>query len=141
MESPIDVQQGDKINATGRIQQYEDEWEIIIEEQELVTIEQSWENKTLTLQEIAENPINFINQNLNVTAYVDIIYDEYFQLIDETYQYQCIVEKPYIKNLTLYTGQPINLNAYLTYDNTQMRYLFEFKNENHTIIPITEKKI
>jgi len=141
LESPIDVQQGDKINATGRIQQYEDEWEIIIEEQELVTIEQSWENNTLTLQEIAENPINFLNQNLNVTAYVDIIYDEYFQLIDETYQYQCIVEKPYIKNLTLYTGQPINLNAYLTYDNTQMRYLFEFKNENHTIIPITEKKI
>jgi len=141
LESPIDIQRGDKLNATGRIQQYEDEWEIIIEEQELVTIEQSWENNTLTLQEIAENPINFLNQNLNVTAYVDIIYDEYFQLIDETYQYQCIVEKPYIKNLTLYTGQPINLNAYLTYDNTQMRYLFEFKNENHTIIPITENKI
>ena len=141
LESPIDVQQGDKINATGRIQQYEDEWEIIIEEQELVTIEQSWENNTLTLQEIAENPIKFLNQNLNVTAYVDIIYDEYFQLIDESYQYQCIVEKPYIKNLTLYTGQPINLNAFFTYDNTQMRYLFEFKNENHTIIPITENKI
>lgn len=141
LESPIDIQRSDKLNATGRIQQYEDEWEIIIEEQELVTIEQSWENNTLTLQEIAENPINFLNQNLNVTAYVDIIYDEYFQLIDETYQYQCIVEKPYIKNLTLYTGQPINLNAYLTYDNTQMRYLFEFKNENQTIIPVTEKKI
>jgi len=140
LESSIDIQKGDRLNATGLVQQYKDEWELIIEKQELVTIEQSWENNTLTLQEIAEKPINYLNQNLNVTGYIDIIYDEYFQLIDDTYQHQCIVEKPYIKNLTLHTGQHINLNAYFTYDNNQMRYLFKFTNENHTIIPIMENK-
>jgi hypothetical protein len=138
LESPIEISNGDIIKATGLVQQYQDEWELIIDTPEHITIERIWENNTLDLSEIAKQPSNYLYQNLNVTGFIDIIYDEYFQFIDETHQYQCIVEKPFIKNLTIYTGQHIYLNAYFSYDETQMRYIFEFRDENHTIIPYKE---
>jgi hypothetical protein len=138
LESPIEVSEGDIVKATGLVQQYQDDWELIIDTPDLISIEQQWEDKPLQLYEIAQTPSKYIKQNLNVTGYVDIIYDDYFQFIDNTHNYHCIVEKPYLKNLSLYTGQHIYLNAFFTYDETQMRYLFEFKNANHTIIPIEE---
>jgi len=137
-EEPIQTQKGDILQATGTIQQYNDDWELIVDKPEHLIILQTWTNNTLTLGDIATNPLYYLNQNVNITAYVDLIYDDYFHLIDTQQTYHCIAKKPYIQNFTLYPGQQVYLHAYFTYDEQHTRYLFEFTEYYHTIRLIEE---
>ncbi|RLF59341.1 MAG: hypothetical protein DRN27_02935 [Thermoplasmata archaeon] len=140
MENPVNIQKGDLVQATGTVQQYQNDWELIIDKSEKFIILNTWVNNTLDLSDIAKNPTYYVNQNLNVTGYIDLIFDDYFHFIDENNEYMCIVKKPFIKNLTIYTGQQINLKAYLTYDSPQTRYIFKLTSSNHTILPVMENK-
>lgn len=141
MEKPINIQKGDIVQATGIVQQYQNDWELIIDQPKQFIILKTWANNTLDLSDIAKNPTYYVNQNLNVTGYIDLIYDDYFHFIDENKEYMCIVKKPFIENLTIYTGQKINLKAYFTYDSPQTRYLFKLTSANHTILPVMENKV
>jgi hypothetical protein len=135
-EAYTNIQIGDIVKATGKIQKYNDKFELIADEPESIDIISKWQNNEIQLKEIAENPTFYLNQNVNVSGYVDVIYDDYFQLIDEENAHIFLVKKPYIANLTLYPGKQIRLNALFTYEETQTRYLFDFRNDNHTIISI-----
>ena len=137
-EAYTNVQIGDIVQATGKIQKYNDVFELMVDDSGSITIINKWQENEIKLEEIAENPSFYINQNVNVSGYVDVIFDDYFQLVDEENKYIFLAKKPYIENLTLYPGKKINIKALFIYDETQTRYLFEFTNENHTIIPIIE---
>ena len=135
----VEVQIGDQVKVTGTIQKYNDEWQLVSDLPDSVIILSSWKNHSINLTEIAQNPTKYIDQNVNVTGYVDIVFDSYFHLTDDNYQYTFLVEKPYIKNVSLYPGKKISIQAQFTYDSSNTRYLFEFNSQNHTIIEIRDE--
>jgi hypothetical protein len=135
-EASIEVQLGDLVEATGTVQKYNEIWELIIDSPDSIFVLKKWTDQEIKLEDIAEHPIQYIDQNVNVTGYIDVVFDDYFHLIDEENTYTFLVKKPYIKNLTIYPGKKINMKALFTYEETQTRYLFEFRNENHTIISV-----
>ena len=138
VETPIEINNGDKIQVTGKVVQYKNNWEIIINQKQQIQIINKWQNTTTSLHDIATNPTKYISQNLNVTGYIDAKYDEYFLLTDTNNQYQFIVTHTYSKNLTIYPGKQIILKAFFTYDETQTRYKFEINQPEHTIIILPE---
>lgn len=138
LDSPIDVQNGDEIKATGKVQQYKETWELIVKQTTDIVIIQEWKHNNINLKDIALNPTHYLQQNVNVTGYIDLVFDEYFHLKDKEQTYTFFVKIPYNTNTTIYPGKLINLHAYFTYYPEQTRYLFEITSENHTITPILE---
>ena len=138
LENPIDVHNGDEIKATGTVQRYNEDWELIIDSQENILIINKWENCTISLNDIAQNPTHYIQQNINITGYVDLIFDDYFHLKDENQRYTFFVKKPYKLNTTLYSGKLVNIKAFFNYDPEQTRYVFELTDENHSITTVME---
>ena len=134
-EEPTTTQYGDLLRVTGKVEYYNNQWEIIIDQSSSITILQQWQNRTTPLWEIATKPEQYTDLHLNTTGYIDTIYDNYFILTDKTSNHSIIVTyQPWI-NISIYAGQQCTLHAYFTYDPSQTRYLFELKNNNHMIKP------
>ncbi len=137
-QEPVTVQYGDLVQATGKVEQYNDDWEIIIDQKTSLQIIQQWENITTPLWEIANNPEKFVNLQINTTGYIDSIYDDYFILTDKEANHSIIVTYYPGANITIYAGKHCTLHALLQYDASQTCYLFNIKNPNHLIKPIGE---
>jgi hypothetical protein len=135
--TPLQIQSGDLLQATGNVEKYKDTWEILIDDTKSINILQKWNQTTTPLWEIAQNPIAYLDYNLNVTGYVDSKFNTYFYFTDNNTDHTILVPLPQSKNLTIYTGQPVSLSAQFTYDPTQLRYIFTFTEPYHTITPLT----
>lgn len=131
--APASIQSGDTIQVTGSVEQYQNSWEIIIDDIKSLHIIEKWNESTTPLWEIAQNPTRYIDCNLNVTGYIDAIYDTYFYFTDNNTEHTILVLLPQSKNITLYTGEPVILNAQFIYDDTQTRYLFTISEPFHNI--------
>lgn len=129
---------GDKIQVTGKVQRYKDKWEILVSDTHFIRVIQQWQNISRPLWEIAENPTYFTGLNLNVTGYIDAVFDTYFFLSDATGEHVIFVTHTPSSNISIYTGEKIILRAYFTYDAAQLRYKFEIKDENHGILQVEE---
>lgn len=95
-----------------------------------------WNETTTPLWEIAQNPTTYQDQNLNVTGYIDALYDAYFYFTDTEADYTIPVFFEQSYNSSLYTGEPVVLTAYFSYDPTQLRYIFTLTEPYHTIQPL-----
>jgi len=137
-ETETDVEHGDKIQATGEAQKYKDTWEVIVNNEKFITILQKWQNTTYPLYQLAENPMKYNGLNVNVTGYVDRLYDTYFYLVDTEEQYSLIVfYNPYDFNTSFYSGQNVDIIGKFTYDTGTLRYKLDVNEEIHNITPAT----
>ena len=91
VEEKTTVEYGDRIQATGKVQKYNDEWEVVVNDARFVKILQKWSNITFPLWQLAENPSKYIGINVNVTGTVDRDYDTYFYLVDSKEQHSIVV--------------------------------------------------
>lgn len=135
-EEPITIQYGDLIQATGRVEHYKNNWEIIVDQSSAIHIKKHWNNLSTPLWEIARNPERFVGLQLNTTGYIDSMYEGYFFFTDESGNHTIMVTHSPYANISIYTGQQCCLYAYFTYDPSQAHYLFELQNQNQMIKPI-----
>ena len=127
----ITLNSGDYIQIIGTVQHYNDKWEINVDNPKLISIISNWKNISTPLWEIAEYPSRFIGLNLNITGYIDNIYDKWFILSDGNHS--ILVTFNHLENISLYTGKKILMHAYFTYDSSNTRYKFEIKSKDHFI--------
>ena len=132
-ESPASLQYGDYIEVTGTVQQYQDIWEIIVERPDLIQVITSWNNISTPLWELATNPTQYVDINLNVSGYIDSIYDSYFYLTDQNNSYSILVTYVSSYNLSIRPGQPCHVHAYFTYDPSHTCYMLRLQSPDHTI--------
>jgi hypothetical protein len=133
-EHPLTIHSGDIIQATGKVQQYKDDWEIMTSSEQDITILHHWENITTPLWELAEHPLWFTTININVTGMIDRLYDSYFYLIDETGSYNLFINYNTYEFPAVYEGQTVYVTGIFTYDQAQLRYQLEAEN----IRPVSE---
>ncbi|MFH1013186.1 MAG: hypothetical protein V1769_01610 [Thermoplasmatota archaeon] len=138
---PATVQSGDTIQATGKVEHYKETWEIIIDDPKDLTIIKKWNETTIQLWEIAQNPITYVECNLNVTGYIDSIYESSLYFTDNNFEHTILVMISKKENITFYPGEPVVLSAQLLYDSTQLKYFFSLSETYHHLQPITEETI
>ena len=133
IEEPTSIEYGDKIQATGKIQKYEGEWEIVVNDNRFVKILQKWQNITMPLWQLAEKPSQYMGINVNVTGVVDRLYDDYFYLIDAEGEHSIIVFYNPALAPSLSPGDNVQVAANFVYNMENFKYVLEADEEIHLI--------
>jgi len=133
LEGKTEVEFGDKIQATGEVQNYKDSWELIVNDLRQLQILEKWNNVSFPLWQIAENPTRYLNINVNVTGFIESVSNAYFLLVDIERKHSLIIYYSISKNITLYPGQKICASGIFTFDEKNFRYMLDICEENHGI--------
>ena len=133
IEGETDIDYGDKIQATGEVQAYEGEWEVVVNNKRFVRILQKWQNITIPLKQLAETPEKYENLNVNVTGFVDTVFDTYFYLFDSEEKYSIIVVHNPFTQGPFTAGQKLYVNAKFVFDSENFRYKLETGDDTHNI--------
>ena len=133
VEEETMVEYGDKIKATGKVQKYNDEWEIVVNDARFVEILQKWSNITFPLWQLAENPSKYVGININVTGVVERDYDSYFYLIDSEEQHSIVVSYDSSKFHNFTQGDNVYVRGQFVYDEETLRFKINVKEESHRI--------
>lgn len=133
VEGETPVEYGDRIQATGKVQKYKGDWEIVVNNERFVKILQKWNNITFPLWQLAENPDKYVGTNVNVAGFIDRKYESYFYLVDSEEQYTVVV---YYDSSSFYNfseGDAVYVGARFVYDAETMRYVLNVKEDTHRI--------
>jgi len=136
-ETEINLEYGDIIKATGKVQKYDNDWEIIVDNNRFIEIIQHWENKTTPLWELAEKPEKYAETNIKTQGYTDSVFDEYFYLTDEEIKQTIIVFYDKYTHGNIDTGEQIQITGFFKYDKENFRYIITLTNEEHKITKTT----
>ena len=135
VEGEADVEYGDKIQATGKVQKYDGGWEIVVDDDRFVNIVEKWQNILFPLWQLAENPTKYIGLNVNVTGNIDSVYDASFCLVDTEEEYSIIVFCRPSEYDVLYPGQKVHVAGRFAFDEEEFRYKLVLCEETHGIFP------
>lgn len=133
------VEYGDKIRVTGEVQKYNDCWEIIVTDKHSIIIIQKWENISMPLWQIVQNPMRYEGLNVNVSGYIDSFYDDYFYLTDEEGKHSIIVFYTSYDSKTFHPGQKVNVAGLFKFDKENFRYVLTLCDRMHKITPSLEE--
>jgi len=137
VEGKTDIEYGDKIQATGKVQKYKGDWEIVVDNDDFVKVIQKWQNISIPLWQLSASPTKYEGLNVNVTGYIDMIYDTYFYLTDSEDNHSIIVFYNPSK-YNIHSGQNVSVAAKFSFDNEEFRYRLDASEETHGIFVLAE---
>ena len=138
VEGSTNVEYGDKVSVTGKVQKYLDDWEIILDDKRNLEILEKWNGTSHPLWEIAQNPGFYLDLNLNISGFVDAVYDSFFYLRDLETNYTIPVYFNRYLGSEIYPGKEVVVYARFKFDEKQLRYILEFFDENHGVFLSSE---
>jgi hypothetical protein len=127
------IEFGDKIQATGEVQNYQNKWELIVNDNRHVKILQKWQNITIPLWQLAENPTKYMDLNVNVTGYVEFISNNNFYLVDLEKKHSLLILYSNKENITISPGNKIFIYGKFSFDDENFRYRIKVFEDNHKI--------
>jgi len=133
IEGSITLEYGDKIQVTGEVQKYNNEWEIVGNNEKSIKILEKWHNQTHPLWEIAQNPNKYLNQNINITGYIDRVYDDHLYLRDIDEEFNIIVYFTSFNQFQENLGKEVFVAGFLKYDKINLRYILEINDYGHGV--------
>ena len=124
VEGAIDVEFGDRIKATGQVQKYKNDWEIIAEDLRSVKIIKKWQNISFPLWQLAERPPKYAGLNVNVTGFIETLTESSFYLVDVDEKHTLTV---FFKNIdvNIKPGHKVNILGRFDFDKTNFKYFLE----------------
>lgn len=127
------VQYGDKLQATGTVQRYNENWEVIVDDRSAITIINRWKNRSFPLWQVAENPERFCGLNVNVTGNLKSVYSTYFYLSDIQKNYNLVVRTKSDLTENISSGHYVAVAGKFCYDDSTLQYYLGLMEENHGI--------
>jgi len=133
IEGELQVEFGDTIQATGEVQQYKNNWELVINDPQMITILQKWHSFSIPLWQLALHPENYRDTTVNVTGIATQSSGSSFTLtstdgtysIDVTYRSTC--PHQFTK------GDIVSVGARFLYDATTYRFYLKATEDTHGI--------
>jgi hypothetical protein len=133
IEGELLVEYGDMIQATGEVQQYKNQWEIVVNNPQTLVILQKWHSLSFPLWQLALHPDNYLDTTVNVTGMATQTSGSSFTLtstdgkysIDVTYQTSCPHQ--------FSKGDTVAVGARFLYDPTTCRFFLKATEETHGI--------
>lgn len=138
IEETTSVEYGDKIQATGKVQKYNDDWEVVVDNKKQIQILQKWSGIIAPLWQLAEDPNKYVGTNVNVTGIVDRAYDTYFYLVDSEGQYSIAVYYDSTRYYNISQGDFVCVGGRFIYDPESLRFILSVKDEEHHLYLIEE---
>jgi len=133
VEGEIDVEFGDIIQVTGKVQKYKEGWEIIVDTKQGIEILEKWNNISSPLWQLANNPTKYLGLNINVSGIIDVIYDPYFYLLDFNSKSSLMVFYNNSNKLALQSGKKICVTGKFCFDEKNFRYYLKQCDESHKL--------
>jgi hypothetical protein len=133
VEGHLDLEFGDIIEATGTVQKYKDSWEIIVDDHKQIRVLQKWQNLSLPLWQIAQNPQKYLGTNVNITGAVESISNTQFYIVGDKESHNLLVKYNKPGKLELFPGQIVTINGMFSYDETSYTYFIKVFYENHYV--------
>jgi hypothetical protein len=139
IEGKSDIDHGDRIQAIGEVQKYGKDWELIVSNNCNIKILKKWQNSSIPLWQIAENPLKYLNLNVNITGYIESISNAYFYIVDLEKKHSLIVFYALAKNISIIPGQKVNILGKFSFDKEKLRYQLEIYDEQHNIFYLNKE--
>ena len=133
VEGNLDLEYGDIIEATGTVQKYKEEWEIIVEDIKQIRIIQKWQNLSLPLWQVAQNPQKYLGTNVNISGCVESISNTQFFIVDAEEEHNLLIKYNKAGKLEIFPGQEITVNGIFSYDENNYTYYVKVFYENHYV--------
>jgi cytochrome c-type biogenesis protein CcmE len=133
IEGGLQVEFGDTIQAIGEVQQYKNDWELVVNDPKMVTILQKWHSLSIPLWQLALHPEHYRDTTVNVTGIVTQTSGSSFTLTstDGTYSiegtYRSTCPHQFIK------GDSVTVGARFLYDATTCRFFLKATEDTHGI--------
>jgi len=128
------VDYGDVIQATGVVQQYNNNWEVTINSPQGIAILQHWQNHSFPVWQLARNPMKYVDTNVNVTGVVTILSATGFSLSDTEGTYLIWVSCDSSEIPPLKSGDEVAVRARFVYDDTALRYLLKIIDDTQEVM-------
>lgn len=138
-ETEIDIEPGDIIKTTGKVQKYQNTWEIIVDNNRQISILKKWENTSIPLWYLSQKPSKYLDINVNITGFVDSIFENHIRLTDNEGKYFLLVFFDTYNN-KVYPGREVNIRGKFTYDKDNFRYILILSNEKHNITSTNKRQ-
>jgi hypothetical protein len=133
VEGTTDVEYGDRISVTGEIQKYKEDWEVMVGDKNNLQILQKWENISIPLWSLAQQPARYLGLNVNVTGFIDVVYNSFFNLVDLKTNISIPVYFEYYSGASIYSGKKVTIFAKFLFDENQLRYKLVLCDEKHGV--------
>jgi DNA/RNA endonuclease YhcR with UshA esterase domain len=134
IEGETTVEYGDRVRATGIVQQYKNDWELVVNNPRFVTILQKWSNLSFPLWQLAMNPTKYAGTNVNVTGVIEKISASSCSLSDQEGRYAIIVYIDTSRSLLLLVGDAVAVRARFVYEAETFHYVLRATENTHGII-------
>ncbi len=135
-EGDVFVEFGDTIQATGQVQRYKDQWEVVISNPQLITIVQKWNNTSFPLWQLAEHPTRYLQSNINITGIITKKQQSTFVLTDPTEAYTLEVSCPVSDSVLFSNGDAVAVSGRFIYEPHTLRFLVQLTEPNHRVTKI-----
>lgn len=139
IDGETEIEHGDIIQAIGEVQKYGSDWELIVSNINYIKILKKWQNNSIPLWQLAENPLKYLNLNVNVTGHIESISNAYFYIVDLEKNHSLIVFYRLSKNITIHPGQKVNVLGKFSFDKEKFRYQIELCEEQHDVLYTTQE--
>jgi len=133
IEGETPVEYGDIVQATGIVQQYKSDWEIVVNNPKFVTIRQKWSNISFPLWQLAMNPAKYVETNVNVTGIIEKISVSSCSLSDQEGRYIIIIYIDRSQCPSLVIGDAVTVRARFVFEADTFSYALHTTESTHGI--------
>jgi len=134
VEGTLPVEYGDLVQATGTVQQYNNEWEVTVSNPRFVTVLQKWGNRSFPIWQLAQNPARYVDTNVNVTGMITSLSSSSFCLQDTAGTYSLYVSCAHSKNTSFSKGDLVAVKARFLYNQETLSYTLRVADAAHDIV-------
>jgi hypothetical protein len=139
VEGALSVEYGDLVQATGTVQQYNNQWELAVTSPQFITVLQPWGNQSFPLWQLAQNPTRYVDTNVNVTGIVGTMTITNFDLQDSTGAASVSVSCKHSSNSSFSKGDRVAVKARFLYDQATLRYLLKVTDAARDIVVLERR--
>lgn len=140
-KSSKNIEIGDKIRVEGKVQKYQDLYEIVVLSDKSIEFLEHWDDRNITIQQLANSPQDYLNTNVNVSGYAIYVefdgYNTTFYLTDNltngnnSLKVVCKsinATVPKIRDCDL-----VFVKGKFVFDDFSIRYFLEVKEKEHGV--------
>lgn len=133
IEGEIHIEYGDMIQATGEVQQYKNQWEVVVNDPQFLVILQKWHQLSFPLWQLALHPETYLDTTVNVTGIATQTHESSFTLISTDGKYS--IEVTYQSSLPhqFSKDDTVAVGARFVYDATTCRFFLKATEPTHGI--------
>jgi tRNA_anti-like len=133
IEGEIHIEYGDMIQATGEVQQYKNQWEVVVNDPQFLVILQKWHQLSFPLWQLALHPETYLDTTVNVTGIATQTHESSFTLISTDGKYS--IEVTYQSSLPhqFSKDDAVAVGARFVYDATTCRFFLKATESTHGI--------